>query len=49
MDGEISKEADPANAETNTRILSLAGPAADVEQEDNMTNFSGGRLDLVFE
>ena len=49
MDGEITKAADSANAETNTRILSLAGPASDVEQEDNITNFSGGRLELVFE
>lgn len=47
MDGQVSGAEAGDTPETNT--LLLAQENADVEQDDNMTNFSGGRLDLVFE
>ena len=52
MDGQATRQTDPtAVVVTNTFALASPSTEADVdpEQDDNITNFANGRLDLVFE
>jgi len=52
MDGKVTRQTDQtAVVVTNTFALASPSTEADVdpEQDDNITNFANGRLDLVFE
>ena len=52
MDGKVTRQTDlTAVVVTNTFALASPSTEADVdpEQDDNITNFANGRLDLVFE
>ena len=51
MDGKVTRQTDTAVVVTNTIALASPSTEADVdpEQDDNITNFANGRLDLVFE
>ena len=51
MDGKVTRQTDQSMVVTNTIALASPSTEADVdpEQDDNITNFANGRLDLVFE